>query len=382
MQLSFTIFMYDKGVCTMSNKNLLIKENLCIMSKSKKLFRNIKPLLKVAIPFILLSLSVFAKAEKLISPLSVEDVKALIPQIESVETSLSNIKIESELWGETKTNLSDPCEPWKRTPIYISSTAWFKYPPSTKGRVDVHKHVLEWQEGIAQYINESYSLGFDGHYGRTANHTFGHSGTTYSSKKGEILTDAPKNLGTSWCNTFTGRRFSLHFFFNNDLEISSFSKFLREVTSVNVVKHNAFEFNLVEFQGAECVKIDSILDRNIAHVTYWLDVSHGFALRGYELVNVHKDGSELLVSRITVSKLKEVEAGLWWPIEAFAESGPLKPENTYKRLVYRTLNVVANNPNFNENVFTIDFPNGYLIDDQITGKRYRVGEDPNAPENQ
>jgi hypothetical protein len=43
---------------------------------------------------------------------------------------------------------------------------------------------------------------------------------------------------------------------------------------------------------------------------------------------------------------------------------------------------VANDPDFNEGIFTIHFPKGYTIDDKITGKRYKVGEELNAPKEQ
>lgn len=316
---------------------------------------------------------VHVQAQQSKSFLSIEEVKALIPQIEAAERTLLNIKIESEAWTETKTNLSDPCDPWQRTPIYISSTAWFDGRPRGKAKVDVHKQILEWQEGAAPYIEESYSAGFDGHYGRLAKHTFGHSGRTHHSKRGKLLADAPKVLRTGWCNAFTGIRFSLYFFFNNDRDFSKLSQFLRKITSPDVVKLNAFEFTREEFQGTQCIKIDSAFDRHIVRTTYWLDPSHGFALRGYELVNIQKNGSEWLVSRITVSKLKEASPGVWWPIEASAESGPSRPGKPYRRFVYRASNVVANDPNFDEKIFTVEFPDGYLVDDQVTGRKYKVG---------
>jgi hypothetical protein len=315
------------------------------------------------------------QAQQSKSVLSVEEVKALIPQIEAAERSLLNIEIESEAWVETKTNLSDPCDPWQRTPIYISSTAWFDGLPNSKARFDVHKEVLEWQEGAAPYIEQSYSIGFDGHHGRLAKHTFGHSGETHDIKTGKVLADAPEALRTGWSNAFTGGRFSVYFFFNNDREFSSLSQFVRKITSPDLVKLNTFEFTLEAFQGVQSIKIDSTFDRQIARMSIWVDPSHGFALRGYELINIHEDGSEWLVSRITVTKLKEVSAGVWWPIEAYAEAGPSRPGKSYRRFVYRAYNVVANNPNFDEKTFTVAFPDGYLIDDKVRGIKYRVGQE-------
>jgi len=314
------------------------------------------------------------EAQQSKSVLSTKEVKALIPQIERAERSLLNIKIESEAWVETKTKLSDPCEPWEQTPIYISSTAWFDGLPNSKARFDVHKEVLEWQEGAAPYVEESYSIGFDGHQGRLAKHTSGHSGQTHHIKTGKVLAEAPEALRTGWSNAFTGGRFSLYFFFNNDREFNLLSQFVSKITSAELVKLNSFEFTVEAFQAVECIKIDSTFDRQIARMTIWLDPSHGFALRGYELINTREDGSEWLVSRIRVTKLKEVCAGVWWPIEAYAESGPSRPGKPYRRFVYRASNVVANDPNFDEKIFTVPFRDGYLIDDKVRGVNYRVGQ--------
>ena len=78
-----------------------------------------------------------------------------------------------------------------------------------------------------------------------------------------------------------------------------------------------------------------------------------------------------------VSKLKEVAPRIWWPMEAYVESdpGPHQPEEPHTRTVYNASNVVANDPNFDDGIFTVVFPDGYLIDDQVAGKKYRVGEE-------
>ena len=55
-------------------------------------------------------------------------------------------------------------------------------------------------------------------------------------------------------------------------------------------------------------------------------------------------------------------------------SCPRETDKPWKRIVYRASNVVANDPNFDENIFTVPFPEGYLIDDKVNGVKYRVGE--------
>jgi len=333
---------------------------------------NIRPTFQIAAFCILLGTFTIVEAQEPKSALMVEDVKALIPAIEAVERSLLNIKIESEAWVETKASLSDPCEPWKRTPIYVSSTAWLDGRMRSKAKVDVHKQVLEWEQGAAPFAESSYSVGFDGKYGRVANHTTGHSAKTYPVKEGRILSHAPRRMTTGWCKRFTGSRFSLHFFFNNDRDFSTLSQFLRKITSADVVKLNAFKFTWEKLQGVQCIKIDSAFDRHKARITYWLDPSHGFALLGHDNISIREDGSEQVSKRIRVTKVKEVASGIWWPMEASMVSKPYAPGKPYERFVYRASIVVANDPDFDETVFTVPFPPGYLIDDKVNGRKYTV----------
>lgn len=330
----------------------------------KKYF--LKERLLVGICFILLGapIAVYAEESKLL--LSVEDINALIPYIEAAERKLLNIKVESETWLETKT---DPCEPWQRTPVYTSCTAWFDGKSKGKARVDVHKQVLKWVDGAAPYGEESFSLSFDGQNGRVVNQTSGHSGKTHLSKRGKLLQEVPPQLESNY--VATGAKFSLYFFFNDE-EGDTFSQYFRVAISPAALEAKAFEVSFEEFQGVECVRFGTG-EQTWGHISWRLDPSRGFALLGYENVNKRDDGSEKIMSRIKVTKLEEVAPGVWWPIEASIESDPDKLGEPYQRTVYRASNIVANASNFDESIFTISFPEGCLIDDKMTGKKYKVG---------
>lgn len=343
---------------------------------SKNCFSCKKSMLYVVIFFILFITSIIVQAEKSKLILSVEDVNALIPEIESAERRLLNIKVEAEAWIEEKPSLSAP---WKRTPVYASCTAWLDGRPRSKARVDVHKQVLKWVDGAAPYGEESYSVSFDGQYGRVVDHTFSHSGKTHLSKRGELLSDFPRGLRSTWFSAYTGAQFSFQFFFND--EGYTFSQFFRAAVSPEALKAKPFEVAREEFQGVECIRFGTG-KQAWGCISYWLDPSRGFSLLGHDNISIHNDGTEKVISRIRVIKLKEVASGIWWPVEAYVESDPLKAGEPYTRTVYRASNVVANDPNLNESIFTVPFPDGYLIDDKVTGKKYRVGEDPNAPKNQ
>jgi hypothetical protein len=314
------------------------------------------------------------------SALSRKELRQLAVKTAAVEKGLSNIKIESEAWEEHSKNASGP---WQRTPIYWSSTAWFSgdwssrkwnarqhsFQRSIKGkaRVDVHKEVLEAQESIFPYGESSYCLGFDGQYGRVVYNAIGRPGKTLPKKTGRLIPHAPASLGTGPCTAFTGTSFSLQFF---EGEIYKFSKMFELASDPNSEAATELKFTRERFEGIDCIKISSKFD----NLMYWLDPSHGFALRGEKSIAIFQDDHIELVEFKKVSRLREVLPGIWWPMEASIISRPYAPGKPWRRFVYRASNVVANDPNLDESIFTVPFPDGYLIDDKVRGVKYRVGQ--------
>jgi hypothetical protein len=134
---------------------------------------------------------------------------------------------------------------------------------------------------------------------------------------------------------------------------------------------------LEELGDIPCIKMscegDSLLQE------WWLDPNRGYALLRHVNMGGNRDGSSQVKSSIDVTRLKEVAEGIWWPMEAYFVQCPRETGKPWKRIVYQAENVVANDPDFNKSIFTIHFPKGYTIDDKVTGKKYKVGEEPNAP---
>ena len=88
----------------------------------------------------------------------------------------------------------------------------------------------------------------------------------------------------------------------------------------------------------------------------------------------YKEGQAKLISFMRVSQLKEVAPGIWWPIKIYTVSSPLENGQPWRRHVYHAFDVVVNDSNFDESIFTIPFPEGYVVDDKVTGRKYKVGE--------
>jgi hypothetical protein len=339
--------------------------------------------LQITMLFIVFNLLTNGQASDSNSILSVKGVKEIAPKIKASERKLLNIKIESEAWIERKTNISDPCESWLRTPIYLSSTAWLDGSPDSKMRVDVHKQVLEWINGAAPYSETSYSESFDGKYGRFVTHSSGYNGQTFPAKRGRILPNSPEGLKNGWTRRFIGIYFTSNFYFSG--RGFTFSDIFDWIDDPNTTVPACFEFSREAFEGVKCIKITTKGVKNW-QTNWWLDPARGFALIGLKEVAIDENGIEHLKEYIKVDKLKEVTDGIWWPMEASMISPTISAtkgvEKTWDRFVWRASSVVANDPNFNESIFTAPFPKGYSVDDEVASRKYRVGEDPNAPKEQ
>lgn len=327
------------------------------------------------------------EAEQAKSTFSVEELKNLASTIEAAEKRLHNIKIESKAWVETKADLSDPCEPWQRTPIYISSTAWFtgnwsyqrwnsqrrmfESHVEGKARVDFHKEVLEWENGAAPYLERNYSASFYGQSGRYVNHSISHSGKVFHINKWRVLRNAPHQLRSEWYRKMVGIKASLNFHFSS--EEQALSRVFQYVADPNSVlkngepdpnlalKNTELEVTFQKLRGVECINI-SFKGKRFRE-SYWLDLNRDFALLKYESIRDDIDGNEVLVNSIDVRKLDEVAENIWWPMEVYFVSSPFGVGNPWKRIVYRASNIVANDPNFADSIFTVPIPEGYLVDE-------------------
>lgn len=340
-------------------------------------FRHKILVLWLGIILTLLSMSITIHTKDVNSIISVEEIKDLAQQIKSVEESLLNIKIDSEAWVEKRETLSIP---WQRTSNYTSSTAWFSGISNNKARIDVHKEVLESSDGIALRKRESsYSVGFDGQYGRIISNTVGYSGRTFSQNEGQLLSVVPEELESAWTGVFAGKNFSLHF--ARIGENYRFSQIFQWAEDPKSKVLDSFEFTWEIFKGAKCIKIAT--KARGSQESWWFDPGRGFALLGHEYMGKNKDGTKRILFHMEVGKLLEVSPGIWWPTEVTKElnfPSPLESveKNNYSRFVWHASKVVANDPHFDDSIFTITFPKGYLIDDKVNNTQYRVGGEDEA----
>lgn len=298
------------------------------------------------------------------SNLPTEELTAIASQIENYEKNLINIEVVSEAFIEERLSKSDP---WQKTPIYVSSTAILNGLPNSKARIDVHEEVLEWKEGNSPYAATSYSLGFDGQCGKTIRRYLQTSKGKYVRNECEITPQAPELLQSSSLRAFTGQQFSMQFCLNS--KGYTFSQLFRWATDPNTKADSSFIFSRATFYGIECIKIST---RKDAGESWWLDPNRGYALLGYKFTGYYENGDNKTIAFARVINLEEVASGIWWPKEVVVEADPDKPGEPHKRMVYRASSITANNPKLDNSVFTIELPDGCLVDDKVKGLKYKI----------
>jgi len=315
-----------------------------------------------------------AIAKEISSELSVEELKFIAKSMRAVEDSLLNVRIDSNAWIEYGPSSSGP---WEKTPLCFSTTAFFGNISSNQARIDYHKEVGQWKNGTAPYLQQRYSISFDGLKGRRKDISISYNGNTFDRNIGEISSEEP--LQFKMCGRITGIESSLFFYYRNmpkpftkrfsdNFEAASDpNSFIASLAAKDPnylnVKPLKNEIVFEKLGDIECIKATCMGGALIQR--WWLDPNQGFALLKFEDLRKDKDGNEQLKSSINVTKLKEVAKDIWWPMEAYFVDGN-------KRIVYQASNVIVNDPNFDNNVFTINFPRGYKVDDTVNGKNYIV----------
>ncbi len=344
------------------------------------------------IKFVAVSLLTFlfllsgVSAEETAYELSAEELKTVAQIMRAVEDALLNVRIDSNSWVERGPSSSGP---WERTPVCLASSAYFGGTSNSHARLDIHKIVLEWKDGAAPYLEESYSVSFDGVQARRKEISSSHSGKTFDRDTGRILPEAPIELKSSWHDKMTGVHASLFFHYRHmpapfpkrfsvSFEGAADPNYFLSVLAAADPKYlnrKPLKSKVVieELGGIQCIKAACMGDS--FRQEWWFDPNRGFALLRFDDLRKDKDGNEQVKSSINVTKLKEAAENIWWPIEAYFVQCPRETDKPWKRIVYRASNVIANDRNFNDSVFTISFPDGYLVDDQVAGRTYRVGEE-------
>lgn len=258
---------------------------------------------------------------------------------------------------------------WQQTPFRIAGTAWHNGLPNSKARVSITQRVMEWQQGPAPWAEVSNDLGFDGQFGRTANHSGGALGKSNPDKTGEVLATAPVLLRDRFQGYADGTLFTLGYI--QPARDQSLAKVIQDALGKGVLAEIAQD----RVEGEAVVRL-TLGDSRAGTDSYWFDPARGYALRKSEQ-RVHRpDGTWETMSAMQIARLVEAAPGIWYPLKAVREEPLLAKPGHRMRLNYSAADAVINDPAFDERVFVVQFPPFYHIDDRVKGVSYVSGMDP------
>jgi hypothetical protein len=289
------------------------------------------------------------------------EVQAVIDALARQEARLVNLHVEGEAWFyEKKAADSD----WKKTPIHAVSKWSLNGRPGSKARVDVEE-VLAWKGGTSPNTYHSLSSAYDGMYGTEALHRTGPPERIREVKLGQVFGERPASLIGSLQAYAGGLPFNAYFYdMDKGLTLSeSFQSAIGRGIAVHCEQRR--------LDGQEVIVL-TIGSGDPWHEEWVLDPGRGYGLLQYRLERADRSGALKLKREIRVDELSELSDGVWYPTSAY-KSELINDEVGWHKYEYRCSVVSANAPDFDEAIFKVEFPAGYMIVDHVSGMKYRMG---------
>jgi len=273
-------------------------------------------------------------------------------EIQSNETKLLNVRVEGSSYSE---RWNDSSQEWEYNGE-DHATSWFEGVPRGKRRIDHHKWVAPWVDGLAPFLEQTISSIYDGRISQTLQTRSGPSNAVSSSGSGDI--EPGLSLGVA--SAASGWGYSLYGAYEHSGYISRLFT-SSPVTQLLVQK--------TSFNGIECIKLDVFIS-GLRTVTFWFDPQRSYALIGCD--NYYGDGSSSIARSMIVHELSEVAPGVYYPTKATSQSNLGNGMRTRSR--FEASSVVANDPKFSDDIFTMNWPPQTRVRDLISSNSFVVGE--------
>lgn len=297
------------------------------------------------------------------------DLQKIIKNVAAAERVIRNVEIQN--FSLMDQLLPPNSTDWQTTKYSERGTAWYNGLRNSKARIHIADKVSAWNDGPAQWLQQKQDVGYDGQFGRVIEYLSGPLGNPTPDREGLLLPGRPFQLSNRYQAFADGTAFSLNFYrsFGDEnqplsVELQTYYDRLRLLPSpkANALLHISWD----NVYGDKVVKIQ--FGGANAFDAFWLDPTHGWALRRVEQKSTPTPPHGVVYHRLTeVTKITQAAPGIWFPIKASREMPyPLKP-GWQQRLIYHAENVIVNNPDFNDSIFTIHFPPHYNITDKIRG---------------
>jgi len=275
--------------------------------------------------------------------------------IEENEGKLQNLRVEG---GCQRATWNEQAQKWDYSGEE-SVTAWYLPAATGKVRIDYHEFVAPIENGSEPFVVETFTRAYDGYINQTLFTKRGSPLSQTLSPVGEL--SAKRFLGFV-NNSSTGWGYSIYG--AGELLGAATLSVLFTPTARQYGELLATETN---FNGASCIKLQWRIEAQ--SMTWYFDPSRNYALIGGERV---KDG--LIRENWTTDRLLEPEPGIYYPgaVESFSlYSASGQPKY---RCRFEATDVIVNDPNLSNDIFTIRWPKGTLVQDKILGTTYTVGQ--------
>lgn len=292
-------------------------------------------------------------------PVHAEDGDALLSAIqqgiEAAEKALLNLRVDGicrvERWNQQQ-------QKWEVT-NERSVTAWYDGMPGGKVRIEVHKSRAAWKEGAAPFLEESYALAWNGQRLQKLVTKTGPPDDPLLALSGEITASLSPALRSECA---TGWQHSLYGIFEpygGRLSLA-FVHASRELVDLRTAE--------TTYNGMKCIQLQYFIQSKLVH-TWYIDPTRNYALLGAQTIA----GDGVTFHR-SVDALAEPAPGVYYPKKAHTDIRAADGSN-YEQSTFEATRIVANDPNFSEDVFTLNWPVGTKVEDRVGKKTFIVGSE-------
>jgi hypothetical protein len=298
----------------------------------------------------------FAMATLLSWPSQGQDADLLLDKlkhgIEENEKKLLNVRVDGTCYAE---RLNETTRQWELA-LDDSVTAWYEGVPRGKRRIEHHKTVSSWKNGAAPFLEEAFNVAYNGRNTQTLWTRSGPLKNPSSRLHGDIVG------GMDWAfmgEFATGWRYSLYGAFEESGRLSTVFRLRRNMLRAQEVK----------FNGVACIKFEVVLPNGVPVTVCYFDPARGYALLEYE----RGRGDGVVVEKRLIDSLVEPAPEVYYPSKARTErmtdAGTVRERESYEASA-----VVANDPSFSDDLFTIKWPPKTRVRDLIATNTFVVPE--------
>ncbi len=250
------------------------------------------------------------------------------------------------------------------------ATVWYLGVPARKVRFDFDEQVSQWVDGSAPFSLNVFSYACDGRIRQWLTRREGDPhATAPTSPRGEIHTLESSIIDSLY--DVGGWPYSLY----GGLGLN------RKPVSAIFTEHPFTALHLeakrVIFNGLPSIELHASSKRAFCKLTWYFDPAREFALVGAKLTETN----DVINQEWTADELQQVQPGIYYPTKVTSQ-GVLCHDGTRIagqpcwRRRYKASEVVMNDPNLSDEVFTIKWPVGAVVHDNVAGITFTVGQSP------